>query len=293
MRNSKAAATIASSKSEPISEMDVDDDTAEEGGRPFQAGVQSVEIAAHILKALAGDGIPMPLKDVAKAARMSRAKVHRYLVSLKRAGLVAQESRSGEYRIGPAAVTLGLVGLRSLSPLRAINDALPSLCERTGETVTMAIWGEAGPIVVAMEEPSTPVTINVRVGSILPITTSAIGRAFLAYLPDHVTRDALTRERARALEAGAELPGHAAMAEVVADVRSRRMARIRGSVMPGIEALAAPVFDHTGKAIAVVCSFGRAGAFDSRLTGRNAQLLEQMTRDLSRQFGFAEIPSGG
>ena len=291
MRNNRTARDAVEPKAEPVPDVDFDID--EEDGGSVQAGVQSVEIAADILKALAGDGTPMPLKNIAKAARMSRAKVHRYLVSLKRAGLVAQEARSGEYRIGPAAVALGLVGLRSLSPLRAINDALPKLCERFGETVTVAIWGETGPIVVAMEEPSKPVTINVRVGAILPIATSAIGRAFAAFLPDHVTRDAMGRERARALENGIELPDHAKMAEAISDVRMRRMSRIRGSVMPGIDALAAPVFDHTGKVIAVVCSFGRTGAFDSRWVGRNAQILLDVTSDLSRQFGFAEAPSAG
>jgi DNA-binding IclR family transcriptional regulator len=268
---------------------DVDTD----GGTTQQAGVQSVEIAAHILKALAGGGGPLPLKSVAKAARMSRAKVHRYLVSLKRAGLVAQEARSGEYRIGPAAVTLGLVGLLGLSPIRAVNEALPALRDRIEETVTLAIWGEAGPVVIAMEEPSRPITVNVRIGSILPISTSAIGRAFAALLPDLTTRDLIGRERALAMETGAAVPDRDALDEILAEVRAKRMARARGTVMAGIDALAAPVFDHTGKTIAVVCAFGRAGAFDSRWTGRNAQILRETTSDLSRQFGFAEVLAGG
>lgn len=266
----------------------MEDADVEGGAASQQAGVQSVEIAARILKALAGEGRPLPLKNVAKVAAMSRAKVHRYLVSLKRAGLVSQESRSGDYRIGPAAVTLGLVGLRSMSPVRAVNDALPALRDRIEETVTMAIWGETGPVVIAMEETGQPVTINVRIGSVLPVATSAIGRTFAAFLPEFVTRASIARERAKAQETGQEIPSEAEFAEILDDIRTRRMSRVKGAVMPGVDALAAPVFDHAGKLIAVVCSFGRVGAFDSRWNGRCARILAEATEGLSRQFGFAE-----
>jgi DNA-binding IclR family transcriptional regulator len=253
-----------------------------------QAGVQSVEIAANILKALASGGSPLPLKGVAKAAHMSRAKVHRYLVSLKRAGLVAQDTRSGDYRIGPAAVTLGLVGLRGLSPVRAMNEALPDLRDRLDETVTLAIWGETGPVIIAMEEPGKAVTINVRIGSVLSLGMSAIGRTFAAFLPEAVTRDRIARERAAAAADGNNIyPDAAGLSEILAEVHTRRMTRVRGTVMPGIDALAAPIFDHTGKVIGVICSFGRAGSFDSRLTGKIAQILAEVSADLSRQFGFA------
>jgi DNA-binding IclR family transcriptional regulator len=269
----------------PSDDIDPDGTTAPGSS---QAGVQSVEIAANILKALASGGSPLPLKGVAKAAHMSRAKVHRYLVSLKRAGLVAQDARSGDYRIGPAAVTLGLVGLRGLSPVRTMNEALPDLRDRLDETVTLAIWGETGPVIIAMEEPGKAVTINVRIGSVLSLGMSAIGRTFAAFLPEAVTRDRIARERAAAAADGNNIyPDAAGLSEILAEVHTRRMTRVRGTVMPGIDALAAPIFDHTGKVIGVICSFGRAGSFDSRLTGKIAQILAEVSVDLSRQFGFA------
>lgn len=281
MRNAVAKVARIAPGDESEAESDV--------GGPIQAGVQSVEIAAHILKALAGEGMPIPLKRVAKAAQMSRAKVHRYLVSLKRAGLVAQDGKSGDYRIGPSAVTLGLVGLRGLSPVRAMNDALPGLRDRIGETVTLAIWGETGPVVIAMEEPGLPITINVRIGSVLPLGTSAIGRTFAAFLPEVLTQGIVARERALAAQEGNNIyPDAPALSEVLAEVHTRRLSRVRGTVMPGIDALAAPIFDHTGKVIAAICSFGRSGGFDSRLTGPVAQALAETANELSRQFGFAE-----
>ena len=81
------------------------DDVSERGG------VQSVGIAATILKALAAGGGVLPLKHLAAATGMPRAKVHRYLASLRGAGLITQDAETGHYAIGPEAVTIGLVGL--------------------------------------------------------------------------------------------------------------------------------------------------------------------------------------
>jgi DNA-binding IclR family transcriptional regulator len=65
-------------------------------------------VAARVLKALAAHGGVATLKELAVAAAMPRAKVHRYLGSLRAGGLVvAQNPESGRYEIGPTAVTVG------------------------------------------------------------------------------------------------------------------------------------------------------------------------------------------
>src|SRR5436190_20384657 len=108
------------------------DDVSERGG------VQSVGIAATILKALAAGGGVLALKHLAAATGMPRAKVHRYLSSLRNAGLITQDPETGHYAIGSDAVTIGLVGLGRLSPIRQPNDSLPRLRVRGNETVTAA-----------------------------------------------------------------------------------------------------------------------------------------------------------
>ena len=75
--------------------------------QPERGGVQSVKVAARILKALALGGGALPLKDLATATGLARAKVHRYLTSLRNAELVSQNLDTGQYQIGPASVAIG------------------------------------------------------------------------------------------------------------------------------------------------------------------------------------------
>src|SRR5258707_6021412 len=84
----------------------------------LRPGIQSVEVAAQLLQALIAAGRPVPLKDLARLARMHPGKTHRYLVSLTRTDLVSQDEASGHYGIGPMAIALGLAGLRNVDVVR-------------------------------------------------------------------------------------------------------------------------------------------------------------------------------
>src|ERR1700758_2681756 len=71
-------------------------------------GIQSVEIGAEILRTLATFGRPVPLRSLAGKCGMPVGKVHRYLVSLTRAGLVEQDPTNGYYGVGRSSIAIGL-----------------------------------------------------------------------------------------------------------------------------------------------------------------------------------------
>jgi len=255
-----------------------------------RGGVQSVGIAATILKALAAGGGVLPLKHLAAATGMPRAKVHRYLASLRSAGLITQDAETGHYAIGPEAVTIGLVGLGRLSPVRQLNDALPRLRNRVNETVTAAIWGDTGPTIIAIEESDHVVTMNVRIGSVLPLTTTAIGRVFLAYLPQAQTQRFVAAEQKKTTAPRQDLTSlHLTSLHLteLADIRALRLSRATSALLPGVDAMAAPVFDLRGKLTAVMCVVGRAGGTCS-WGGAVARALVQAARHHSRQLGFLD-----
>ncbi len=174
--------------------------------KPERGGVQSVRIAAKILKALAFESGALPLKDLASATGLARAKAHRYLTSLRNAGLVSQNLDTGHYQIGPEAVAIGLAGLRCISPVAEVCNALPALRDLINQTVTVAVWSESGPVVVAMQESDHWITMNIRIGSRLPILTTAIGRTFLAHLPGSVLAPLIAAERRDAQVRGVAVP---------------------------------------------------------------------------------------
>jgi len=256
------------------------------GARMDRGGVQSVRVASSILKALAWGGGTLPLKDLAAATGLARAKVHRYLSSLRHSGFVVQHAETGHYQIGPAIVEIGLIGLRRTSPIAEVCGALPALRDSINQTVTAAVWGESGPIVVAMQESDHWITMNVRVGSRLPVLTSAIGRTFLAHLPASVTQALVASERRNVPSRKIAVPTCQQIEDLCAEIRSRRLSRAPSALLPGVDAIAAPVFDDRGSIVAVICVVARSNADITGWNGSAVRALTDTETRLSSQLGY-------
>lgn len=254
----------------------LDDETEEKG---LQSGVQSVETAARVLAAFIGAPGALPLKSVAAAAGMSGGKAHRYLVSLCRAGLVEQDSETQRYDLGGLALRVGLAALARLDVVRLAAPVLVDLRDRLNETVALAVWGESGPTVVRWEESTRPVTVNVRIGSTLPLLVSATGRTFLTWMPEHRTAALVAREQALS---GVD---DAAVADFRANARATGLGTVDGALLPGVAAVSAPVFDHKGDLIAAITALGHQGAFSVAVDGDPAQAVLDAAHGLTRRLG--------
>jgi DNA-binding IclR family transcriptional regulator len=202
-------------------------------------GIQSVEIAATVLQALEQGLGPMSLTQIAAACGMGPSKVHRYLVSLGRVGLVARSPSSGLYDMGPALRRLGMESLRRMDEVGLASEALPGLRDRTGHAVNLAVWGDHGPVVVRWNYGSYALPITVRVGATMPMLASSIGRVYLAYLPQTLTEPVL---RAQAEETSKSEPPWDQIARIRHDVHRDGFALTSGGVVPGVTSVAAPIF---------------------------------------------------
>lgn len=107
-------------------------------------GIQSVEVSTQLLRVMAENKRSMMLRDLAKSAGMPSAKAHRYLVSFIRMGLVEQDAHNGRYDLGEFSLELGLASLARIDPIRLATPILEDLCEKTGQSVALAMWRKNG-----------------------------------------------------------------------------------------------------------------------------------------------------
>ena len=212
---------------------------------------------------------------------MHSGKAHRYLVSLTRIELVRQDEASGHYGIGPMAISLGLAGLRNVDVVRTSTTLLPGLRDEINETVLLAIWSPQGPVVFALEDSSRPVYMNIRVGSILPLTTTATGRVFAAFLPRQVTASLISAEQAQASRAQSA----AQFRKTTEEARRRGLAEVHGDLVPGVNAIAAPVFNQKDHIVGVIGAVGRSEDLDVSYDGAVAGALRRTAAEISRRMG--------
>jgi DNA-binding IclR family transcriptional regulator len=226
-------------------------------------GIQSVEIGLRVLAAVAGCGAPAGLSVVAQGAGLSASQTHRYLASLIAAGMVRQDSRSGLYDLDSGAIRIGLAGLARLDVFRSADELFPEFCRATGRTVLVAVWGDAGPTVVRWYPGHPPVITSLAVGSVMPLLGSASGR--------------VVEPRARAL-GGSDLDG--LRRGIVAALE----ARLEGDLIPGLRAIAAPVFDLQGRLVLVATALTNQ-VLDAAADGSAADELRAACQSLTETLG--------
>jgi DNA-binding IclR family transcriptional regulator len=256
--------------------------------RSSQQGIQSIEVGADLLQVLSDAAGPVALKDLATRANMSPSKAHKYLVSLARCGMTRQDRVSGYYDLGPLALKMGLAALNRRDAVRLVAEAAIDFNQRHDLTVMVTIWTPRGPIVIALHNSSQLVVGNVSVGAILPVLRSASGRVFLAYLAPNMTRAIITRElRLAAQRQGAgALAGERDVERLIDRVWSLKAGWTKDDLVIGLNALAAPVFDHQGAIVASLTVLDNTDAVDVDSSRSILPELLRVTDEVSRQLGF-------
>lgn len=278
--------------------------TVESPSTDGRQGIQSVEVAGPLLQALARSPGPLTLSALAKSAGMPAAKAHRYLVSLIRVGLVEQDAATGLYDLGSLSLELGLVSLGRLDAVKLADETLAALREATGETVALATWGNFGPTYIRLLQSKRPVTVNLQIGSVMPMTYTASGLSFAAFLPESETAEMLCNELAQNRSERLDAPqSMSELQPLLEETRRHGMARVIGHLEPaaarmagttraaerllaGFNAFSAPVFDHDGNMRFALTAVGSAAHVDEDWNGHIAQQTKAHAEQLSRRLGF-------
>ena len=254
-------------------------------GKEGKHGVQSMEIGVRILQAMVTGHRSMMLKDIAAAAEMPASKVHRYLVSLIRGGLVDQDPLTSRYDLGPFALNIGLVAVDRLDRIRLGLTAIAQLRDEINETTALAVWSDNGPIIVRWERPRRPITVNVVTGTALEIITSASGRIFGAWMPRATIAPLVDKELKNP-----QLPEawntRSKVEAIFAEVRRSGSASVSGyHLVPGVEAVAAPVFNFKNEITLAMLVVGVQGMFDMSPDGNVVTALKSAAAGLSTRLG--------
>ncbi|MFI0419249.1 IclR family transcriptional regulator [Spongiactinospora sp. 9N601] len=134
-------------------------------------------------------GADLSLTRLAEAVGLPKSTVLRLTTPLLEAGLLVRDRRSGAYRLGPAALHLGQAYLARLDLRTVAAEESHRLMLEVSETVHLVVYDPPDVVYIDKVENATNVRMASRIGSRAPVYCTAVGKAILAWQPDHVVDD--------------------------------------------------------------------------------------------------------
>ncbi|MBB4040470.1 DNA-binding IclR family transcriptional regulator [Microvirga flocculans] len=137
----------------------------------------------EILRAFRRGDPPLGNQEIARRTGLPKATVSRLTYTLGVLGYLKYSPDDSRYSLSTAALALGFSALGSVAVRDIARPYMQSLADETG--VSVALGARDGKSMVYLEHcrGDSPLHMGIEVGSHIKMATSAMGRAYLAALP--------------------------------------------------------------------------------------------------------------
>lgn len=225
------------------------------------------------------------LENMAKMTALPKATLLRFLSSLISLGYVYRDS-ADQYHL---TLKMFMVGSRSLSHIDLVSTAKPfakKLSQELGETVHMGILEDDEAVYVLKEESSYTLRMYSRVGKIIPLYCTAIGKVFLSEMSDEELDGYLSTHTLKPFTPKS-LDESGLRAELK-EIHSKGWAIDREEHEENIVCIASPIRDYSGKAVAAISASWPVFRFSREDLDKNASLVSETACEISSILGFCD-----
>lgn len=213
--------------------------------------IASLANGLRVLEALATHADDVSLKELADYVKQTKPTAWRLVHTLVKLGYVRQDPESKRFRLAPRILTLG-ASFEGMDLKELAGPYLRDLAARVGETVNMAVLD--GDEIVYIERIKTKqiITINLHVGSRLPLYNTSMGRALVAHMPSVWLRSYLKRMEGDPAARRSLQDGGRRFLGILRETRESGYAVNDEDLASGLRSVAAPIWDHQNNVIAAV-----------------------------------------
>jgi IclR family acetate operon transcriptional repressor len=252
--------------------------------RHRNSNIQSVQRAVALLMAL-GDGQPeLGVAELSRQAHLHKSTVSRLLATLLSAGWVERTVGSEKYHLGYELVRLARHAPQVGDVRLVAHPFLEELAARSHETVHLAVLDDAQ--VINIEQVSGTHLIGDAnwVGRRTPVHCVANGKALIAFRSTPEINRLLSGRLVRYTDR--TITAKLALRTELARVRKLGYAMARGEIEVGLNAVAAPVRDLSGKVIAAVSVSGPSYRMTRKRMSELGQLSVEVAGKMSARLGY-------
>jgi DNA-binding IclR family transcriptional regulator len=252
---------------------------------PYQ--LQSLDRAVSVLDLLGESEGPLGLADVCERMDLHKSTAHRALMVLERCGLI-ERTPENRFRLGLKLYELGTRAVEQIDLRARVHPWFRRLSAQVGETVHLGVLQKTSVVYLDKVEPSNRrVWLSSRIGTSNPVYCTAMGKAMMAFLPEEMAAEIMTKIRFVRYT-------HRTLMTPEALMRSLERVRRRGyaiddeEVEEGVRCIGAPILNEAGQPMAAVSISGPTSRITQQSVPGIAEHLMRCCREISASLGVRE-----
>jgi IclR family pca regulon transcriptional regulator len=245
--------------------------------------VEALGRGLSVLEAFSRESPSLSLTEIADATGLSKSTAFRFTHTLEELGFLNRDPETKQYRPGLKVLRLGFTALNSLEMGQIAQPHLKALSAGCGWTSNMTVRDEVEIVYVARNKTRQILSVDLHLGSRLPVYCTSMGKAQLIDLSRQELHDLLGEGPYEERGPNTITTLDALVAELD-QVRQQQYAVADEELAPGLRAVAAPVRGHMERVVAAV----NVSVPSVRVSSRELQeCLAPMVIATARQISLA------
>ncbi len=241
--------------------------------------IRAVGRALAIFDAFDNEHLSLSLQEIGERIKMPKTTAFRLVSTLERAGFLIRMDNQ-QYCLSLKLARLGGMVRGTLSIRDVARPVMLEVNQQTQETITLnTVVGTERMVLEVVDTPS-PLMSMARPGQHMPMLLAASSRIIMAYM----AADELDQVVKTNTAGMAEAFDRAALDRELARFRRQGYGISRGQRVPGLTAIAVPLFDMQGQVRHSLALTGPSVRVDPR-DQEFADILVGAARDLSNRLG--------
>src|SRR3954452_8031661 len=239
--------------------------------------------AMALIDGLAEVGAATPAQ-LAELTGEPRSTVYRLLSNLQQLELVEPGPRRGTFVLGLKLLRLGRSVVSRFDEREAALPVMERIHDELGESTFLCVRRGYNAVCIERIDGTRVALLALSLGGSLPLHAGGVSRALLAFEPEEFWQAYLEHHELEALTP--QTPAtRTALIEELRATRARGYSISDEDVTPGVAAVGAPIFDHTGRVRASLSMGGvREHLFANR--ERAIELVCDGAAEISRTLGY-------
>jgi len=251
--------------------------------------MKSLKKIVKILDYLSDVKRDVGITELSLELNLPKSTVHRILKDLSKYSIVERENDTSRYKIGLRMLKYSNSLLRSLDLRQIAKPILKRVCNETKETTFLTVWrNEQGICIDSISSTRNSNThLFVEISREMPIHCTASSKVLLANQPiEDINRIISKNPLLKYTPNTITEPGKLIID--LLEIKDKGYAICNEELEEGIKAIAAPIKNIDGKAIASITITGLAKRMSSDNIETLVKIIIDSAREISEKLGYKE-----